>query len=1626
MVELMSSSPCLELFAAAARRTPSRAALRSAGRTVGYAELDRRSDALAARMAVLAPGPGAVFGVRSHDRADYVVALLAALKSGNVYLPLDPDAPGARIAGILADSGAVPLPAGAFDAEPGAPEPGISPRSEPQDVAYVIYTSGTTGAPKGVAVGRSALDRHIAAARARFGITAQDVVLQFSAPYVDVWVEQVLTALTSGACLAIPEGRVSTPPDLAAFIEREGVTVANLPAGYWQEFTALLTHYRDEIAGLRLMISGSDTLPAASAARWLDETGTPLLNAYGPTEAVITSLVHDVRPEDTSRSVPIGRAIGARDLYVLDEALEPVAAGVPGELCIGGDALALGYLNRAGLTAQRFVPDPFSDAAGARMYRTGDVVRRPAGGVIEFAGRRDDQVKIRGYRIELGEIEHALAGHPLVATCAVSVYEPIPGDRRLAAYFTSVGDDVPDLETLRSHLRAAVPEYMVPAAYIPLPALPLSTNGKVDRKALPAPAAAPTAQDTQNDAAPATDLERLIAQVWSEVLNVDGIGLDDNFFHLGGDSLTALRAAGRMMETEYAAVSHVTVFEAATIRELAAAMIEADAGARDGAASQASSSADLRRSGLTTVPLSGLQRGLWILAQLDPDSTAYNIPWIFDLDGPVDHAALQQALDGVVARHETLRTTFAAEHGEPCQRIRPDLSVPVVLTDLRTLPAAERDAAAAEAIEQDAGARFSLRKGPLFRVRLIRRDERTSTIAAVFHHIVWDETSLAVFERELAELYAAALAGRAPRLPELKVQYADYAVWQQAASQDRQLAFWKKQLDGAPEVTALPLDRPRSQEVAPYGDSHRFELPRETARRIRTLARRSQATPFTVLLAAFAALIHRRTRAADLVVGTPVTTRNRRELDDLIGCFVNVIPLRLRVDADTPFRRLIEHVRDTSFDAYAHQDVPLDSIVNAVLDDRRDDVSPLFQTVFELHPGDNRAVRLGEASGTRHIHPHEVAKFELAWMIEDPGSTLKGWIEFDARLFDRATVAGLCREWIELLARLAAEPDLAIGEPVVPAAEAAEAGDAPIAETVPALFEERVRRDPRALALTQVGAGDWSYGRLNARANQIAHCLRGRGVGVGDSVGLHVPRSADCVASMLGVLKTGAAYVPLEPAVPSERLARYVRDAAPVLVVSTRPEAAARFGVPVLDLAAPEIATRPDTNPDVRISPDDIVYVPYTSGSTGEPKGTLVPHRAIPGFFRGAEYAYWGPGAMAVMHSALSWDGHVLDLYPALLSGGAVLIPDLEDADPISTAQAVAAHGASVLWLSAAAFGAVVTADAGLLKNVRHLLVGGDRIPTDHFRGVLDRCPETSLVHGYGPSEATVFATTHQVGSEDLERATIPIGTPVGDRIVYVLDGRLRPCPDGEAGELCISGPSLGHGYLNRPELTARSFIPDPFAAEPGARMYRTGDLVRRLPDGALEFVGRRDGQIKIRGYRVELGEIENVLAGHPDVGTCAVTVCEPSPGDKRLAAYLTARAETVPDPAAVQRYLRGILPEHMVPAGFTVLPALPLTPNGKVDRSALPEPAATAGAAARGADHVPPATDLERLIARVWSEVLGVSGIGVHDSFFQLGGDSLRAVRAALVLAEALDAEVPPRMIFAGKTVAALAARLG
>ncbi|WP_280726723.1 non-ribosomal peptide synthetase [Kitasatospora sp. MAA4] len=1543
-----------------ARCHPARPAVRRDGRTVTYQELDEQSGALAGQIA-----PGQVVAVASRDRIDYVIGMLAVFKAGGIYLPLDTEAPAERTEFILADAGATLLLTDGVLSER-APLAAAAPCA-----GYLIYTSGTTGRPKGVLVSLDALSVHIASAAALFGVTEDDVVLHFARPTVDVAVEQVLTALSAGACVVIPAKPLLAPAELLGLLEAEGVTVANLSAGYFQEVVTALREHGSAPRTLRLMISGSDRLYPDTVTAWRELTGVPLFNAYGPTETTITATVQDLSAGIDGELVPIGAAVGPRTTHVLDEKLRPCPAGTAGELYIGGPAVAQGYWGRTALTAERFVADPFSDAPGARMYRTGDVVRRASEGAgLEFVGRSDHQVKIRGFRVEPGEIEEALAAHPSVAGCVVVAH-----DGRLAAYATGTVGASPEYTEVRGFLAERLPEHMIPASLTVLDEFPLTAGGKIDRAALPVPGA--QAAERRGYLPPRTPAEQLIAAVWSDILGVPEVGANDNFFHLGGDSLTAVRVVGRVFDV-FGMISPYTIFDAPTLSEFAAAVTAAEGGERP----------PLTRAGLREAPLSKFQRGLWTLEQWNPGLATYNVPWVFRFAGPADPELLHAALEIITSRHESLRTTFLLGESGPQQIIHDRMPVPFEVTDAP----AERIGALVEAT---ATLPFDLETGPLLRAHAIRTPDGALTLVLVVHHITWDEGSLPVLENELQEIYEALREGRPHMLPELPAQYADYSAQQYEEQDDSgQLDYWAEHLRDAPKSPVLPTDHPRPEFPEFRGAHHSFAMARPVARAVREFARSEDATPFMVLLAGLALTLHRRSGEDDMVLGAPVSVRSRTELSGMIGYFINLLPLRLKVESGASFRELVRHVREVSIGGYRHQDAPYDEITGLVLADR-EDRDPLCQVLLELHPLDTRPLTIDGTSVSRAIHSNAVSRFDLSISVDDRGTDFTGRFEYDCDLFEEATMAELCDSWMSTLA---------------------------VAVEAPAhsLFEAQVARTPATTALVFGDAG-LTYAELNARANRLAHLLAARGVGRGSVVAILVERGFDLVTGLLAVLKTGAGYTLLDPDFPAERLAGAVADCGSALVLTHRHQAPPFQGPEFLDLdaVAEEVARCSDQDPGLPATGDDLACVMFTSGTTGRPKGVAVPHRALTTTYLGQDYASFGSDEVWLQCSPVSWDAFALELYGALVFGGVCVLQPGQRPDPQTISELTLRHGVTQLQLSASLFNFLLEEFPATFSHVRTAFTAGERASVTHVAKALETYPGLRVGNGYGPVESLGFTTCHTVTAEDVTASSIPIGRPLAGKDIQVLDAELQPVGPGVTGELYAAGGGLAYGYVGQPGLTAGRFVAHPHG-RPGERLYRTGDLGHRTADGTLEITGRIDDQFKIRGFRVEPGEIEDVLNRHADVRECVVTVYEPTPGDRRLAAYVT----TGPEPVAADVILDCLsqrLPEYMIPATLDILDALPLNANGKVDRRALPAPS-SGGRAAAGEQALAGA---ELLVAEAMREVLGIDEVGRDDHFFRIGGNSLAAVRVAMRLSRETGHRVPPHLVFRAKTVSAIAERL-
>ncbi|MEW5927432.1 MAG: non-ribosomal peptide synthase/polyketide synthase, partial [Gemmatimonadota bacterium] len=1694
-----------DLFAAQARRTPDAPAAVADDRTLTYAELDASADALARELRARGAAPEDRVGILVGRGVGFAVAVLGVLKAGAAYVPLDPEYPAGRLSYVLADSGARLLVAepelaarvGEWGGEvvapdgtplPPAPSPArgegehdgvedtgavavagcsLSPVPCSLSLAYVIYTSGSTGRPKGVAMPHRPVVNFALDMAARLGLGAGDRFLQFASPGFDVVVEELFPAWAAGGAVVFSRARLFSPAELRRVVERHGVTCFELPTAYWHEWVRELTERGERLPEpLRFVIVGGERVSAERLAEWA-RLDAPLVHVFGLTETACTSAMLSVAPgEDASlrwASLPVGRPTGNVRKYVLGPEGQPAPLGVPGELFVGGEAPARGYLGRPELTAERFVPDPFAGVPGARMYRTGDRVRWLDDGEMEFLGRIDHQVKLRGFRVEAGEVEAVLAEHPGVREALAVAREDGPAGPRLVAYLVPEAAGEPPADALREWAAARLPEYMVPSAFVALDAFPLTPHGKVDRRALPAPDAA--ADDGYT--APRTPAEQALAAIWAELLGVERVGVHDDFFRLGGHSLMAVRLASRARAALGVEVPVGAIFEAPTVARLAAAVAGEPAGAADDVPPVVPTPRD------GPLPLSFAQQRLWLFDQVEPGSAVYNIPAALRVRGGLDARVLERSLTEVVRRHEVLRTVFrAGDDGEPVQVVLP--AAPVVLgrIDLSGLPAGEREARLAEAARAEAAAPFDLRRGPLLRAALVRLGPGDAALLFTVHHVVSDEWSTEILVREVSALYGAFARGEPSPLPEPPVQYADFAAWQRArlggAALERQLANWRERLSGAPPLLELPTDRPRTADADARGGVRPFALPAETAAALRALAADEAATPFMALLAGFQALLARWSGQDDVVVGTPVAGRGRPETEELIGFFVNTLVLRAELAGETTGRGLLRQARERVLEAQAHGDLPFERLVEELAPGRGAGHTPLFQVMFTL---ETLRVASGLRLGGVEVEPlptdTATAKFDLALELVDEGGRIAGRAVYRSSLFDAATVDRLLEHYLRLLAGIAADPDAPVaglalaGEAERRVLEEWNATAAPLPDrTLHELIAEQAARTPEAVAVAFEGE-TLTFSGLDARADALAATLRAMGVGPESRVGVCMERSAGLVAALLGVLRAGAAYVPLDPEYPAERLAYMLADAAvPVLLTQERllgtipgfggevvvvdtPHPPAPTSTPLPpapspargegenDTAIPEgqealpqnwgrvAALRPPGG-GLPADADNLAYVIYTSGSTGQPKGAMNEHRGIVNRLLWMQRQYGLTADDVVLQKTpFSFDVSVWEFFWPLLAGARlVLARPGGHRDPAYLSELIEREGVTTLHFVPSMLQAFL--DAGETErcgSVRRVVCSGEALGAEVRDRFFQRWPGAELHNLYGPTEAAVDVTYHACLPGE---PTVPIGRPVANTRIHVLDGRLAAAPVGVPGELYIAGMQVGRGYHGRPELTAERFVPDPFSAEAGARMYRTGDRARWLASGEVEYLGRLDAQVKVRGFRIEPGEVEAALRAHPGVRDAVVVARGAGAAGARLAAYhLPAEGAAAPGAGELREFLRGRLPDHMVPAAFVALDAFPLTPSGKLDRRALPEPAAEGGAA-----YTAPRTPAEEVLAGIWAEVLGLERVGVDDGFFELGGHSLLATRVVSRARAALGVELPVRALFEARTVAGLAAR--
>ncbi|QFZ24669.1 non-ribosomal peptide synthase/polyketide synthase [Saccharothrix syringae] len=1523
------SDTIASLFAAQAARTPDAVAVTCRGESLTYRELDERANRLAHHLIRSGAGPETLVALKFPRSLDLVVAVLGVLKSGAAYLPIDPDYPADRVAYMVADAWPVLTLHQVPDlAALPATAPDVPVR--PDNAAYVIYTSGSTGKPKGVVIPHANVVRLMTQTDHWFGFGPDDVWTLFHSYAFDFSVWELWGPLLHGGRLVVVPFEVSrSPRDFARLVADEGVTVLNqTPSAFYQ-----LLAEAPELPSVRYVIFGGEALDLRKVTAWRGPGR--LVNMYGITETT-------VHVTWTEADGTIGVPIPDLRVYVLDEDLRPVAPGVVGEMYVAGPGLARGYLKRPGLTASRFVANPFGEP-GERMYRSGDLARW-VDGRLEYFGRADQQVKVRGFRIELGEVEAVLARHAAVAQVAVIVRE----DRLVAYYVPAAEAGAADL---RAHAARSLPDYMVPTAYVALERLPLNANGKLDRAALPAPER--DASAAGGFVAPRTGAERRVADVWAEVLGLDAVGATDNFFALGGDSISSIRVVSRL-RAEFD-LSPRDVFDHPTVAALAARL------------TGASGSAIPRVEGRP--PLSFAQQRLWFLDQFQPGGTEYVTPLAVRLRGELDVPRLERALTALVARHEQLRTAFPAVDGLPVAEVRPPADV--VLPVLDAMPAVEP---------------FDLATGPLFRPVLVRHADDDHVLALTMHHIVTDGWSAGVLMSDLAALYGG------DDLPPLPIRYGDFAAWQREQPLDAQLGYWREQLAGVPALE-LPTDRPRPAVQTTAGARTGFAVPAPVVARLRELARAADGTLFTALVAACQVLFHRWSGQDDFAVGTVASGRERPETQDLVGFFVNTLALRARIDPAEDFPAFLARTRRTALDAFAHQDVPFERVVDAVQPDRDTSRTPLFQAVVALQ-------NAPQAQGFPGLVAEDVAQevvstaFDVTVEFTETGDGLDGALEYNTDLFDAATAQRLVAHLLVLLEGIAADADRPLWAlPVLPAAERerletwGSGGPGSWGPTLVGLVEAQVARTPDALAVT--GAAELTFAELNARANRLAHHLIGLGAGPERVVALRLPRSADLLVAELAVLKAGAAFLPVDPAYPAERIAFMLADAKPLVVLDG----------PV------DTSGQPGTDPVVAVRSEHPAYVIYTSGSTGRPKGVVVTHAGL-ATFAAAEAAHLDvrPGDRVLEFSSPSFDASVLELCLAWPAGAALVVPPPGPLLGDQLAEVVDGFGVTHALIPPVALATVP--DGVELPSFRTLVVGGDACSADLVRRW---SPGRRMVNAYGPTESTVV--TSWSGPLAPGAGAPPIGRPIPGTTVHVLDAALQPVPVGVPGELYVSGVGLARGYLDRPGLTASRFLANPFGA-PGSRMYRTGDVVRWNARGELEFVGRADEQVKIRGFRVELGEIETALLEHPDVREVVVVARADARGHKRLVAYVVGEV------AKLRGFLGEALPDYLVPSAFVPLDALPVSPNGKVDRARLPEPDFSG---AGGAEYVPPTGTVQEALAEVWADVLGVPRVGAEDNFFSLGGDSILSMQVVARCRQA-GYRFTTRELFVNQTVASLA----
>ena len=1503
-------------------------------------------------------------------------------------------------------------------------------------LAYVIYTSGSTGAPKGAMIEHRGMINHLFAKISDLKLTSNDCVAQTARISFDISVWQFLAALLVGGRVHIfPDQVVMDPAQLLDYL-CQGITLLEIVPSLLQMMLLEIEQCgskRPNLSGLRWLLLTGEALPPQLSRQWFDYySAIPMLNAYGPTECSddVTHYPIYQPPDPDVLNIPIGRPVGNLRLYVLDSQLQPVPLGVAGELYVGGIGVGRGYLNSTQQTAEVFLPDPFAQSGGSRLYKTGDLGRYLADGNIEFLGRIDHQLKIRGLRIELGEIEAVLMQHPNVREAIAIAHKDRSGEHRLIAYVVPLLEQLTTSQ-LQRFLQEQLPDYMVPKTFVQLDALPLTPNGKVDRRALASKAWQPSSDLSGLSRAtsfvpPRTPTEEILATVWAEVLGVE-VGIHDNFFTLGGHSLLATQVISRLRSAFCVELPLRHLFESPTVAGLSE-IIEANLQSLQ----KAPVIKPVPRQ--EELPLSFSQERLWFLNQLDRESAAYNISGAIHVTGSLNIAALEQALAAIVKRHEALRTTFPVVNGSPVQMIASTSNLNLTILYLQGLPREELFVEVQRLATEEQVKPFDLVNDSLLRVTLMQLGSESHVLLVIMHHIISDAWSMGIFIKEIALLYEGFLSGQSRALQPLPIQYADFACWQRQWLSEEvletQLNYWKQQLAGTPPILKLPTDRPRPPVQTFSGRTEQFQIEQDLTQKLKSLSQQSGGTLFMTLITAFAILLGRYSGEEDIVIGSPIANRNYSEIESLIGFFVNTLMLRIDLKENPPFQELLDRVRQVALNAYAHQNLPFEKLVEELQPERSLSHNPLFQVMFVLQNAPMGKLELPGLTLTPLELENITSKFDLTLSINETSLGLQCHWEYNSDLFAAATIHQMAEHFQILLEGIVASPQASVESlPLLTNTELHQllvewnntTTNYSSDKCIHQLFEEQVERTPDCVAAVFHNE-QITYRELNSRANQLANYLQFLGVGPEVLVGICVERSLEMVIGLLGILKAGAAYVPLDLDYPLERLSFILEDVQmPVLLIQEQlvkklPSHWAQ--VICLDLDWEAIAQEKEENLATEVKANNLAYVMYTSGSTGQPKGVSIVHKGVVRLVKETDYVSHSTKETFLQLAPVCFDASTFEIWGSLLNGAKLVVMPSHKPSLKELGQAIRQHQVTTLWLTASLFHLMVDEQIDDLKSVRQLLAGGDILSVAHVQKVLLELKQCRLINGYGPTENTTFTCCALMTAQIQQVTSVPIGRPIANTQVYILDHHLQPVPIGVWGELYVGGDGLARDYHNRPQLTAEKFIPHLWSKEPGARLYKTGDLACYLLDGSIEFLGRIDNQVKVRGFRIELGEIEAVLSLHPAIKQVVVIDREQTTGSKYLVAYVVPSQETV-STSDLYDFLKQKLPDYMVPAAFVFLDTLPLTPNGKVDRRTL----STLNVSTESlvASFVQPRSFLEKTLAAIWTNVLRLEQVGIYDNFFDLGGHSLLATQVISRVQEAFSVDLSVRQLFEFPTVAQL-----